>query len=100
MRPAVDFLRNLSQEKRSAPDGLPLQTSLDATSPVELKDLVPTNRFLAPEPRMQPKVDVRTIRYAKPVEEIERVQEALGANTFKEVGEKTFEYFLEKECGG
>jgi hypothetical protein len=39
-----------------------------------------------------------TINYKKSEEEIKRVKEMLHAKTNREVGEKTFEYYLDAEC--
>lgn len=39
-----------------------------------------------------------TINYKKPEEEINRVREMLHAKSNREVGEKTFEYYLDAEC--
>lgn len=39
-----------------------------------------------------------TINYKKPKEEVEELKKALGVKTYKEVGEKTFEYYKDAEC--
>ena len=39
-----------------------------------------------------------TIIYKKPKREVEKVKEALGVTANKEVGIKTFEYYMEMEC--
>lgn len=39
-----------------------------------------------------------TINYKKPKEEVEELKKALGVKSYKEVGEKTFEYYKDAEC--
>ena len=41
---------------------------------------------------------VQRIQYDKPADEVEEVKRKLRAISFKEVGERTFEYFYENEC--
>jgi hypothetical protein len=58
------------------------------------------NKFIAPEPTPLPpdKLNVRWIRYSKPVAQFKKVQEVIGAKTPTEVGDSTFDYFLQMEC--
>lgn len=39
-----------------------------------------------------------SISYKKPKEEVETIKKFLGVKSYKEVGEKTFEYFKDAEC--
>lgn len=39
-----------------------------------------------------------TINYKKPKKEVEELKKALGVKSYKEVGEKTFEYYKDAEC--
>lgn len=39
-----------------------------------------------------------TINYKKPKKEVEELKQALDVKTYKEVGEKTFEYYKDAEC--
>ena len=39
-----------------------------------------------------------TINYKKPKEEAEELKKVLGVKSYKEVGEKTFEYYKDAEC--
>jgi len=57
--------------------------------------------FMAPKPkirRVEP--NLGRIQYNKPLEEIEQVKKCLNVSTLREVGEKTFDYFLQMECEG
>lgn len=39
-----------------------------------------------------------TINYKKPKEEVEELKKVLGVKSYREVGEKTFEYYRDAEC--
>ena len=39
-----------------------------------------------------------TINYKKPKEEAEELKKVLGVKSYREVGEKTFEYYKDAEC--
>ena len=39
-----------------------------------------------------------TINYKKPKEEVEELKKVLGVKSYREVGEKTFEYYKDAEC--
>lgn len=39
-----------------------------------------------------------TISYKKPKEEVEELKKSLGVKSYREVGEKTFEYYKDAEC--
>jgi len=104
MRPVIDFLNKLHDEgvqyKRQEIDDNPLERAVENADLVNLSDInTTTDKFEGPTPpdkdTAQPRT--RTIQYSKPLDEIEDAKEALGAQTLKEVGEKTFEYFMEME---
>ncbi len=101
MRPVIDFLRKLRQEKSDLSESQenPLELALEKTSQTKIFE-VSTDypAFQAPKPETRPKPKVQTIQYRKPLEEVQQVKEVLEATTYKEVGEKTFEYFYKREC--
>ena len=39
-----------------------------------------------------------SINYKKPKKDADQIKELLGAKTYREVGEKTFEYYKDMEC--
>ncbi|MFC1976362.1 ATP-binding protein [Chloroflexota bacterium] len=100
MRPVIDFLRKFRKEKSTDDDERPLELSVEQAKPARIHEISVQSTFQAPKPtsstRRRPKMPV--IQYRKPVEEIRCIQQVLGVSTHKEVGEKTFEYFLEREC--
>jgi hypothetical protein len=101
MRPVINFLNNLDAEKENGRDtGKPLTEAIQAAAEVRLAEVTLSNIFLSPDPTPPPPAPrTALIRYRKPVDEIEQVKQQLRVRSNKQVGEKTFEYFLEMECG-
>lgn len=100
MRPVIDFLNKLDAEKdKEETDDKPLEAAVRGAKLAKLSEVSTHTTFLAPRPMPSPSPP-RTgrIQYSKPLDEINRVKRALKVSTFKEVGEKTFEYFLRMEC--
>jgi hypothetical protein len=101
----MHFLRQLAREKSRKEQGEIDESALEkALENAELKkysEINTPNKFIAPKPTtpLPPeKPEVRWIRYSKPVAQFKKVQEVLGANTPKEVGDSTFDYFFKMEC--
>lgn len=98
-RPVIQFLNRLDAEKeRDDEHGRPLETAVKAAPPTTISNIKVEGNFAAPEPprrRMRP--NTASIQYRKPAEEVERAKTLLQVGTNREVGEKTFEYFLEME---
>jgi len=105
MRPVIDFLNQLKEEKEETDEG-PLDMAVKSAALFNLTEFTeyphqgaasPT--FVAPKPVRAPsKPEVASIQYTKPKAQIERAKEVLGVKSAKEVGEKTFDYFHEREC--
>ena len=102
MRPVIDFLNQLTQETDEGPLEMAVKTATlfnlsDFTEPSDQFIVSPT--FVAPKPvPVPPKPEIANILYAKPKTQVERAKEVLGVKSYKEVGEKTFDYFYELEC--
>lgn len=101
MRPVLDFLRQVAKEKNLAGTHgteTPLQNAIDSASKMQFQDLPKNEAFIAPAPpKAAPRPREGQIQYSKPIAEINAAKRLLNATTYKEVGEKTFEYFLEYE---
>lgn len=70
-----------------------LQTSLHSVFEVDT-----STAFQIPEQSpILPRQSRGNIQYSKPIEEIELVKELLNISSNKEVGEKTFDYYLNNE---
>lgn len=98
MRPVIDFLNKLDTEKEGEGDK-PLEVAVEAAESTTLSEVEGRKRFAAPKPAPSPRPP-RTgrISYYKLYDQIDRVKAVLKVGTNRQVGEKTFEYYLEMEC--
>ena len=78
----------------------PLTKIVDDARPVVLAE-IPEGPFEhKARPTTQPApLEQQKITYWKSTEQIRKVKTALRVKSLKEVGERTFEYFYENECG-
>jgi len=101
MRPVIDFLNELDREKdhKDETGDAPLEDAVAAAGSHRLSEIKPSDQFVAPKsPTIVRLPRTGRIQYNKPVEHIKIVKKVLGVSTYKEVGEKTFEYFYDREC--
>jgi len=100
MRPIIDFLNRLDAEADRASTDKPLTKIVDDARPVVLAE-IPEGPFEhKARPTTQPApLEQQKITYWKSTEQIRKVKTALRVKSLKEVGERTFEYFYENECG-
>jgi hypothetical protein len=96
MRPVIDFLNRLDAERQRG-DGGPLEASVDAASSARISQVPVAAQFAAPRPEPPKGPPMGNILYQKPKPEIARVQRTLRARSYREVGERTFDYFVEAE---
>lgn len=95
-------------EKMRLPDDeacldLEMDNVIENMSTIELssqtvKNSISNNREMNIEKVVSKAKPVTRISYVKSKEEVERVKENLGIDTNREVGEKTFEYYIDAEC--
>ena len=103
MRPVVDFLNRLKEEKQGKddPDEMgPLESILEDATPTPIATIVTRSSFIAPsaKPKRKPSgPTMQKIQYDAPLDEVLSVKKALKATSWKEVGEKTFRYFYNAE---
>jgi len=101
MRPVINFLNALHDERPKIPEGgeRPLEKAVESARRFILSEVdTSSEQFVAPKPiSHKPEPKTRRIQYDKPIDDIELVKEFFGVSTFKEVGERTFEYFLKME---
>ncbi len=100
--PVLTFLRKMADEKSRVERGeiseslleqAYLQTSLNSVFEANT-----STTFQIPEQSaIPPRQNRGTIQYNKTIEEIELVKELLNVSSNKEVGEKTFDYYLNNE---
>lgn len=98
MRPVIDFLNQLDSEhdrEGSAETGPTLASKVAASKPMAVADLEPQNIFLYPKVSKAPRTG--TVSYSRSKEELARAKRALGVSSYREVGERTFEYWVKAE---
>lgn len=103
MRPVIDFLNEVAAEKKRLPDGeaSPLEHTLSKATYLPVTEFRASQDFKAPESTIVAlQLDNPSrISYSKPKEIIELVRKKFGGGiTNKQIGEKTFDYFVEMEC--
>ena len=101
MRPVITFLNRLDAEKDADEGEVVLTPLVDKATHMNLESVSEMPHFVSPEalPRRRSSGPrTRKIQYSKPEREINTIKEVLHVATLKEVGEQTFEYFLEMEC--
>jgi hypothetical protein len=104
MRPVIDFLNALDKEKDQQGTGQDLDAFVkeaELTSKVKVSSLtIAPAKFTAPPTQITPtKSTMATITYKKDIKDVEKVKAVLRAGSNREIGEKTFDYFLRLECG-
>lgn len=97
MRQVIDFLNRLDAEADA--EVTPLTDAVKSGAAQALSSLTPSSTFVYPQQasttRPPPK-DLR-IAYSRSVEHVEFARKHFGVTALKAVGEKTFEYFIERE---
>lgn len=113
-RPVIDFYNQLKQESDDKDEAeragetrdTPLADAMVTLTSTPLDTVADNETFNSPEPNSDPlpiqppeedSVKQRRILYHKPDDEVQVVIRALGARTLQQVGELTFEYFMDAE---
>ncbi len=107
-RPVIDFFNRVKKERDSRavvgderPGPLQLLFEKAKTKPIES---VPTRQtFVVPKiAKSSPKTPAATkqkIAFDADIKQAEAVRDSIGAKSWREVGEKTFDYYFAAECG-
>ncbi|MEH1902367.1 MAG: ATP-binding protein [Nostoc sp.] len=100
--PVLTFLRKMADEKSRVERGEISESLLEQaylqTSLHSVFEANTSTTFQIPEQSsIPPRQNRGTIQYNKKIEEIELVKELLNVSSNKEVGEKTFDYYLNNE---
>jgi len=108
MIPVISFLNQLHEEqnqyyRNEIPERL-LEKAFNSSkesalnSPLDLLGISRENsKFRSPQPPPKTQQEMGRISYSKPMKEIDEVKRMYDVKSLKEVGEKTFDYFIEKE---
>lgn len=104
MRPVIDFLNRLKEEKegKSAADEKgPLEALVESSDSKPVDDVETRPVFELPRVHEQPKPRgpvLQRIQYDKPLAQVMKAMSVLGVRSYVKVGEKTFEYYFKAEC--
>jgi hypothetical protein len=110
MKPVITFLNKMKDEREGdpSPSDLFYQNEVDKTSKVNIAEIASSAGAIAaytakvfthPAPAIRAeRVNTITISYKKPKEEVDKVKRILETKSNKEVGERTFDYFLDMEA--
>jgi len=95
MKPVLEFLNKLDREKDT--EEKPLTDSVEHSDPVQFEYLAHSSNFVYKAVEVQNRVKLARISYQKTAEEVEKAKKILKAGSSKEVGEKTFDYYMTME---
>ncbi len=99
MRPVIDFLKRYDDEREAPTEEKVLTDAVTKAAPCSIRDVVRVGPFLMPTalPRVGPRNI--SIQYHRPADQIEALQDALGATSAREVGGMSFDLAF-KQHGG
>ena len=98
MRPVIDFLNALDREKdleAAETTGPTLGSAVRKTKAVPVSDLSPSTTFKSPTPSKAPRSGRVTFYRSRAL--LDRAKGYLGVDTYREVGEESFDYWVEAE---
>jgi hypothetical protein len=106
MRPVVDFLNKLKEEKEkkgdeSAEEG-PLEELISKSKSMNLTRVPTRDAFRLPliaAKQAKSGPAMQRIQYGRPLDKVNLVKKHLKVSSYKQVGEKTFDYFYDAEIG-
>lgn len=106
MKPVIKYLNLVKKDRETLPDGSqkeekPYEDMIKEAKKVKIENLEVKyfeRIFSVPSIKIKKEsVKFVTITYRKPKEIAEIAKEAIGADSYKELGEMTFDYFVEQE---
>lgn len=95
MKPTLEFLNKVDREKDT--EETPLTDAIENSQKILFKHLKDSPTFIYKIEPSQKKVKLTRIQYQRPSEQVDEVKKILKVSTLKEIGEKTFDYFLNME---
>ena len=97
-KPILAFLSSVTKgQKDGQIDDGALENALKGARATDIQTLTVAAPFAAFVMQRPPGPKWRRIQYSKPEEDIDRAKKMMGVNTLTEVGERSFDYFLEYE---
>jgi hypothetical protein len=98
MRPIVRFLNNLDAEIGLTGVSTPLTTAVEEAKLSTIPFNAAPASFVGPDPVKRTPAERRgRISYTRPKQLIDELKKTLDVATNAEVGERTFEYFVDRE---
>ncbi|PLS75756.1 MAG: hypothetical protein CYG61_05475 [Actinobacteria bacterium] len=95
-KPVIRFLRELDRQRDAGDDST--DRLLEAARPRPIQALAATRSEFKPPPMKLPREEGEVgIAYSRPREQVDEAKSLLGVTTNRDVGVKTFEYFLDAE---
>lgn len=107
-RPLINYLSRKYHEEKSSLDEIEEKVATEEITEigeeekageakyVPLDKIEADSKFNAP-PKSKPEIEMRTIKYKRSKKLVEKVKHNLKASNLKEVGEKTFDYYVDIE---
>lgn len=100
MRPVMNFLNELAEEKKKKEDRLrgSLAKAVKAATSTSVSRVSASPTFVRPyRKKLAREEALGNISYSRPIKQIEQAKNILEVTSNREVGEKTFDYFLDRE---
>jgi hypothetical protein len=99
-KPILAFLSSMAkgQQEGQIDEGA-LDDSLSIAQSTEIQNITTIAAFRANVKQVPTGPKYGRIQYSKPIEQIEKVKTLMKAKSLKEIGERSFDYFLEYEGG-
>jgi hypothetical protein len=100
-KPVITFLRDWAKRRQETEISEDLlDNALAQAHAVDVTRMAtPANFSMALVAQPDPGPRMQRIQYSKPYEEVEKARTLLKVKSFKEVGERTFDYYMEYEGG-
>jgi hypothetical protein len=96
MRSVMEFLRRLDDEKDAPEEERPLTRAVAQAVPLRIKDVSRVGPFAYPERSERTGPIMTSIQYKRPRDQVQVLQDAIGARSAREVGELSFDLALQK----
>jgi hypothetical protein len=103
MRPVIDFLNKLKEEKQSkedADDVGPLEKLVERAKPIAIQEVETRPVFLVPVIRAARSPEgpaMQRIQYDAPYEKVVKAMRVMRVTSYKSLGVGTFDYFYNAE---
>jgi len=101
MRPVIDFMSRVAREKKrlSEDDESQYERIIQEAKPAELESVKKNSKFQYPVRKITTeKSNMANIQYQRSHDQVEVAKSVLKVSKASQVGERTFDYFFNREC--